>query len=70
MSHKFEASFHKGLAYLEFDVNLETKEGYVHNGNWYFEVLEFKPPYMKIRVKHPFRKPPVIEYHDVAAVKV
>lgn len=70
MSHKFEASFHNGLAYLEFDVNLEKKEGYVHNGNWHFAVLEFKPPYMKIRVLHPYLKSKVIEYHDVAAVKV
>lgn len=70
MTQKFEACFENGLPYLEFGVDLEKKEGYVYNGAWSFEVLEFKPPYMKIRVLHPYLKSKVIEYHDVTAVKV
>lgn len=45
------------------DFQITNDEGFVINGCWYFEILEFKPPYMKIKVLH--RKPFNVEYHNV-----
>ncbi|QHJ79839.1 MAG: hypothetical protein [Caudoviricetes sp.] len=50
------------------DFQIFNDEGYVYNGSWYFEVLEFRPPYMKIKVIHPLSKFDV-EYHNVVPYK-
>lgn len=51
---------------IVFDLS-ENGEGYVLNGAWYFEVLEFRLPYMKIKVLHP-RKPFEVECHNVVKI--
>lgn len=55
---KFEAGRYENMspdgdyASVTFDLDSEGN-GYVINGAWYFKVLEFKLPYMKIEVLHP-----------------
>lgn len=52
------------------DLNFEIRKsgvGYVYNGAWYFKVIEFSPPYMKIEVQHPMGNFPV-EFFDVVKI--
>lgn len=54
-------------AHLDFGISDDGKTGYVYNGDWYFKVLEFNPPYMKIKVDHP-RAAPFVECFNVHKV--
>lgn len=46
---EYLANFHQGEAGVEFQIR--GNEGYVHNGHWSFDVLEFNPPHLKFRVQ-------------------
>ncbi|HEI0612383.1 TPA: hypothetical protein SIF59_004266 [Escherichia coli] len=51
-----------GTPTMYFNLNKDNTEGYVVNGDWYFDVLEFKPPYMKMRIQ---RGAVVLEFQNV-----
>ena len=69
---KFEAGRYENMsndgsyASVTFDLDKDGN-GYVINGAWYFKVLEFKPPYMKIEVLHPLGSYPA-EWHNVVKI--
>ena len=69
---KFEAGRYENMSndgsYVSTTFDLDKDgNGYVINGAWYFKVLEFKLPYMKIEVLHPRGSYPA-EWHNVVKI--
>lgn len=46
---KYLAKFLGGEPTMELEISGNT--GYVLNGAWYFDVLEFNPPHLKLKIQ-------------------
>ena len=57
---QYLAKFLGGEPTMELEISGNT--GYVLNGAWYFDVLEFNPPHLKLRVQ---ATSSVVEFNDV-----
>lgn len=60
---QYLAKFVGGEPTMELEVSGNT--GYVLNGAWHFDVLEFNPPHLKLKVQ---ATGSVVEYDDVVKV--
>lgn len=57
---KYLAKFLGGEPTMELEISGNT--GYVLNGAWYFDVLEFNPPHLKLKIQ---ATGSVAEFNDV-----